>query len=395
MYYVADTIKLVADGVIEPRQAVEIKRRAREAMVALCVNTILIFGITAATLGLVFYLANALSVALCGGLFLATGLIVLRFAKPLYRMFGNASALIGAGMLLTGTVIESFDKAPDIAGEICFALGGVLMCLCAWRFIKGLPHLRFAYGAVLLMAAAMNVGGLFALSYAPNLSLFGNAMVNFYAFVVILGCGFLLDIRLVTALAIVPFAQMLSTGTSYYHASYAFFSPEPTLTIVQMALLVGICLWVTPRFGAGVARNAGVLAIMGLIVGNLAFLVGSLFGDVVGETIWGPQRHEFFGDYEQWSDAHQAFIAKALTISDNAFAVVWAILLAGLICWAAMTNRRGLFNTSMTFAGIHGYTQMFESFYDQPLAYVIGGLAAIPLAFGLWRLNAHFFQNVD
>ena len=44
-------------------------------------------------------------------------------------------------------------------------------------------------------------------------------------------------------------------------------------------------------------------------------------------------------------------------------------------------------NTALTFAAIHAYTQLFESFGDEPLAYFIGGLAAIPLAWGLWRLN--------
>jgi len=49
----------------------------------------------------------------------------------------------------------------------------------------------------------------------------------------------------------------------------------------------------------------------------------------------------------------------------------------------------------MTFAGIHAYTQVFESFYDEPLAYVVGGLAAIPLAFGLWRLNNAWFKPLS
>ena len=53
------------------------------------------------------------------------------------------------------------------------------------------------------------------------------------------------------------------------------------------------------------------------------------------------------------------------------------------------------FQDALTFAGIHAYTQMFESFYDEPLAYVIGGLAAIPLAFGLWRLNNAWFRPLS
>ncbi len=42
MYYVADTGKPVADGVIDTHQAHEIQSRARAAMVALCVNSLLI-----------------------------------------------------------------------------------------------------------------------------------------------------------------------------------------------------------------------------------------------------------------------------------------------------------------------------------------------------------------
>ena len=77
-------------------------------------------------------------------------------------------------------------------------------------------------------------------------------------------------------------------------------------------------------------------------------------------------------------------------ISEHVYSIVWAILLIAAAFWSANTNRRGIFNAAMTFGGIHAYTQAFETFYDEPLAYVIGGLAAIPLAWGLWRLNDQF-----
>jgi hypothetical protein len=72
------------------------------------------------------------------------------------------------------------------------------------------------------------------------------------------------------------------------------------------------------------------------------------------------------------------------------YSIVWAILLILAAFWSAHTNRRGIFNAAMTFGAIHAYTQVFETFYNEPLAYVIGGLAAIPLAWGLWRLNNVF-----
>ncbi len=395
MYYVAQTDQLVADGVINTAQADEIQTRARAAMIALCVNTLLIAGILAATFGLVFFLASASSVAICGGLFLAAGLLILRYGAALYRMFGNASALIGAGMLIAGTAIEVVDKVPDHAGALLALIGAVLAALFFWRFKTGLVQLRFAYGAVLVMAAALHLFGVYAASHAFDLSGWPMPIVHFYVFAAIAALGLTLDLRIITALAIVPFAQMIDTGTYYFTAAYVFYSPESTLSILQMAVLIAVCLWAAGRAGPAMARQAGVLMIMAFIVGNLCFLVGSIWGDVVGEHLWGPAYGDFDGNWEDYRIASDAFRAQALSISEGVYSIVWALLLGALIVWAAMSNRRGMFNAAMTFAGIHAYTQMFESFYDEPLAYVIGGLAAIPLAFGLWRLNNAWFKPLS
>ena len=396
MYYVADTEQLVADGVIDTGQAAEIRDRARAAMVALCVNMLLIGGIVAATLGLVFFLADAFSVAVCGGLFLGVGLLILRYGNPLYRMFGNASALIGAGMLIAGSGIEIVDKLQEASGLWLLLTGAVISALFLWRFLAGLPQLRFAYGAALLMGTAMHLYGLYLTAYQFELAGWPMPFLHLYAFAVIAGLGFLTDIRLITALAIVPFAQMLDTGTYYFTAAYVFYSPESTLSILQMTVLIAACLWLAGRGGRVAKRQAGVLAIMGFVVANLCALVGSIWGDVVGSHMWGPEgdRWAYSGDWEAHWAAVEAFEAQALVISEGVYSILWAAVLAALILWSALRNKRGMFNTAVTFAGIHAYTQMFESFYDEPLAYVIGGLVAIPLAFGLWRLNNAWFKPV-
>jgi len=394
MYYVAETNRLIADGVIDTRQADEIKSRARAAMIALCVNTLLIAGIIATTFGLVFFLADALSVAVCGGLFLCGGLLILRYGNGLYRMFGNASALIGSGMLISGTGIELIDKAPDIAGPLLIVTGGAIAALCFWRFLNGLAHLHFAYGATMLMGAALHIAGVYFWSYDTSLAGWPMPFIHFYVFAAIAGLGFLTDIRFVTALAIVPFAQMLDTGTYYFTGAYVFYSPESTLSILQMSALIGVCLWLVGRGSKVLARQGGILMIMAFIVANLCFLVGSIWGDVIGASIWGPEYRDFASDWSEFDAARNVFEAQTIVVSEELYAIIWGVLLAALIIWSAVTNRRGLFNTAMTFAGIHAYTQMFESFYDEPLAYVIGGLAAIPLAFGLWRLNNAWFQTV-
>ena len=115
MHAIADTDQLVADGVIDAAQAQEIEARARDTMVTLAINAVLCFGIIAATGGLIFWLADALSVALFGGLALALGAGILSRGGTGFAMFGNAAALIGAGMLLGGAAIELLYKHEALA----------------------------------------------------------------------------------------------------------------------------------------------------------------------------------------------------------------------------------------------------------------------------------------
>ena len=198
-------------------------------------------------------------------------------------MLGNAATLVGAGMLIGGAGIELMDKYEDIVERIMLA-GGAMIAGGAWYvFQRGAPKLGFAAGAILLMGVAMHLTGL--VEALEDVRGWGKAAALGYATVLIGGAGVIVDVRAVTALAILPFAQMLDTGTAYFHAAYVFYSPEGTLTIVQMAALIGACVWVSLKVGDRYGRHAGILAIMAAVVGNLAFLVGSLWGDVVGVTL--------------------------------------------------------------------------------------------------------------
>ncbi|MEZ5714726.1 MAG: hypothetical protein R3D85_05895 [Paracoccaceae bacterium] len=239
------------------------------------------------------------------------------------------------------------------------------------------------------MAVAFHLFGLGYWMEHADLSGAVKALFYLYAAAGVAGLGWLIDVRLVTALAIAPFAQVLDTGTGYFHAAYAFYSPEPTLSILQMAVLMIVTLLIVRHRPERLARHARILAIMGFIVANLCALVGSLWGDWVGETIWGPQYSDFTGDdrWTRWSDAQDVWRTGTLHVTAGAFTAFWAVALAGMIAYSAWRMHRGLFNTALTFAAIHGYTQLFESFGDEPLAWVVGGLAAIPLAWGIWRLD--------
>lgn len=393
MFAVADTKQLVADQIISPDQAREIEARARDAMVTMAVNAVLCFGILAATGGFIFWLADAFAVAVLGGLMLVAGLWVLSRDGDTYRMFGNASALIGAGMLIGGGTVELIDKAEDIAGWAFAQAGAGIAGLCAWRLSLPAPKAGFVLTALLLTGVALHIGG-FAL-LLEQADLFGGikALFFLYAAVLLALAGWYTDIRLITAIAIVPFAQALDTGSGYFHAIYVFYSPEPTLSILQMGLLIAGCVLLAQRSTERTARHAWIAAVLAFVVANMCALVGSLWGDVIGEHLWGPDFFDFAdaGDNDaQWAAyraARDVFYDQATRISDDVYSILWAVALVAMIFWAAHRNIRGLFNTAMTFAAIHAYTQFFETFADEPLAYVIGGLAAIPLAWGLWRLN--------
>ena len=397
MQAVADTRALVADGIITPAQAAEIERRARAAMLRLAINLVLTGGILAATAGLIAVLAEPAAVAAAGGLALAGGIAILRRGGSLYAMFGNAASLIGAGMLLGGLAVELLDKVPDFAGLALAILGAAVAALSGRALLAGADALRFVLAAVLLMGLAMHLGGLAAEVARHEIAGVPKALLTLYAAAAIAAAGWLVDVRAVTALAILPFAQTLDTGTAYFHAAYVFYSPEPALSILQMALLIVACLWVVARRPERTGRHAAILALLAFVVANLCALVGSLWGDVVGDSMSGLHRYDSvrFPDYADYEAAREAFLAAAPTVSEHVFAIGWAVALAALIFWTARSGRRGLFNAGVTFAAIHAYTQAFESFGDEPLAYVIGGLAAIPLAWGMWRLNAWLLRRAE
>lgn len=396
MTHVIQTETLVAEGILTADQGEIIARRSRQVMVSLVINSVLCLGIIAAAIGFVFWLANALAVAIVGGLFLAGGAFVLVKSDAIYRMFGNASALIGAGMLTFGAMVDFVDKLGDKTGGLTLIiLGAVALITTMGVFLRSPPTARFLTASLTLLACVMHVGGLFIWGEAIDLSGLPVSLLHGYVTLLLIGVGMLIDVRVVTALAIVPFAQMLETGTFYNSAMYAFYSPEPTLSILQFGAAMAVCLALSKVLSDRLRDHTHMFGIMAFITANLCFLVGSLFGDTVGLSVWGPgtASWSYDGDHETYFAARDAFDATALYIGEHVFAVVWAFALIIAAFWAARTGRRGIFNAAMTFGVIHAYTQAFETFGDEPLAYVIGGLTAIPLAWGLWRLNTIFEEQ--
>jgi len=343
-------------------------------------------GIVSATAGLILWLADPLSVALSGFVFLVIGLVVLGRADTGFAMFGKAAALIGAGSLIGGASVELVMSVPDIAGLVWIGLGGALALGALILLPRLPPATRFILKSIAVMGLALHLAGLLFQLEAADPPRGVLSLIWLYCAAAMAGVGWRIDLRLLTALAVVPFAQMLETGTFYGGAAYVFMSPEPTLTILQMALTIALLLWLSAAWPERHARHARVFVMLAFVTANLAALVGSLWGDVIGQNTWGPVRSAF-DSASAYQAALDSFAATTLTLSEGVYAILWALALAAILAWSALTGRRGLFNAAMTFAAIHAYTQVFESFWAYPLTYVIGGLGAIGFAWGLWRLN--------
>lgn len=389
MHAIADTQQLVTDGIISTCQASKIEARAREIMVALAINSLLCGGILASSGGLIFWLADALSVAILGSLALVAGLTILARKSALFGMFGNAASLIGAGMLVGGGCIELLQSHKGIAGPVMSLGGGAIAGAALFALMKNASLPRFVVGAIALMGGAAHLFGLYTLIGQSGVTGLPIVAAQLYCMAALVIGGWVTNLRLVTALAIVPFAQILDTGTFYRHAVYAFYSPESTLSILQMTALVTACLWIAANVSERTARHARLLAIMGFIVANLCALVGSLWGDVVGQSIWGPGSNSSASgmDYRSWKFLIDAYEREALVISKKIYSVLWAVALAAIVMWSAHKNNRGVFNAALTFGGIHAYTQLMANYGHEPLAFVIGGLAAIPIAWSMWQAN--------
>ena len=246
MAHVVQTEALVYEGILTPDQAKIIARRSRQVMVSLAINSVLCFGIIAAALGFISLLGDALAVAIVGGFFLGIGATILVKATDVYRMFGIASALIGSGMLVGGAAAEIVSTfSDDTAGLIMLGLGLIGAVITAALHQKGSDRTGFLTGSILLMTTAMHIGGLYLWAGDADLPGAIVPMLHLYVATITLAVGIFIDVRLITALAIVPFAQMLDTGTFYWHAMYAFYSPETTLSILQLSVAMAVCVAVS------------------------------------------------------------------------------------------------------------------------------------------------------
>jgi len=162
---------------------------------------------------------------------------------------------------------------------------------------------------------------------------------------------------LLAALAVVMLTATLGSGTAYWHATYGFWVPHPALTVGVLSALTLACYLVSLRLPNTYERLALIAARTAILLVNLGFLVGSLFGD----------------DDVHWPDM--------------VFVIGWAVVLVAVGAWAVRAGRRWVVNAVAVFAAIHFYTQWFERLGASPFTVLGAGLLLVGFGVALRMLN--------
>jgi len=304
-----DLDALMKNGQIDDAEAARLKGFALpEPKTGLLVNILLIFGAISVAGGTIALVPNAGT-----GLFLA--LLALGGAEFLRRSAtGNSLKTLGSALNLMGTL--------GVAGWI------------GWEF----REVDDGTMPTVLIAVVMTASAIWFRS------------------------------ALLAAFAVLSLGAILGSGTGYWHASYALFVEEPTITIIVFSLLSAGLYHTRERLGDAWRNMTTIAARTAMFMVNFAFWVGSLWGDRVGEHWFAPDR---WSERSEWREA-------AMSIPDYVFTLGWVTALVIVIF---KTRRNSFLSiTSIVFLTIHGYTQYFEYLGAQPETLVLGGLVLVGLA---------------
>ena len=198
--------------------------------------------------------------------------------------------------------------------------------------------------------------------------------------------------RFLSAFVPVGIGAMIGSGAAYWHASYGIFVRESLVTIIVFTLLSVALYWLAKRLRARDEDWSGmatVAARMSLILTNLGFWVGSLWGDYVGEHLLGYSDRAVGQKWETFNAARNAFRETAFYIHEDIFALGWAAFAIAMIVLGNKTGRRFVATSGVVFLAINAFTQYFEYFQDEPWALIFGGIALVAVALGLvrWELR--------
>ncbi|MFN3657762.1 MAG: hypothetical protein ACK4UO_10960 [Pseudolabrys sp.] len=302
-----DISRLVEEGRLTPAEAERLKALASHDTGSLGVNVLIGFGVIAVASGAVALVPTPLTAILIGAALFAGGL---------------------------ATVLRGFAQW-SVLGQICLVIGALMFCGGVIAYGEG------SLAAMLIVTAVLALSALAARS------------------------------SLLMALAVLAASACLGARTGYSHAVYSLAIFEPTLTVVLFSALAFAAYRASHLIAADYERVALTAARTSVLLVNVGFWIGSLWGDPL-MLLRGLNRVQARGD---------------TVIPDYVFSVGWALALIAAGIWAARANRRWLVNTAAVFGAIHFYTQWFEKLGATPASVLLGGVVMLGVALALWSFN--------
>lgn len=280
------------------------------------------------------------------------GEITQQEADKLARLGQTETASLGANIMfgfgvvavaLGGWALFPTAQSVVIGGVIMFAFGLALVVNRAAKWA--------IFAQICMVLGALGIVGGIDWLVAQDL------YVQFGLAIGLLAAAFAATSGLLAALAILQLAVALGNGTAYLHASYFFGVERPTVSIAVLGAVAIALLLASLRLPHAYERVALIAARTAVLMVNVGFLVGTLFGN----SMLG------------WPGSY--------------FTIAWALLLIGVGLWGVFVNRRWVVNTAAVFGAIHFYTQWFEYFGPNALSILGGGLLLIVFGFGILWFN--------
>ena len=245
------------------------------------------------------------------------------------------------------------------SAEASILLGSALGAVGVYLSHAQARRWRPLAGVLLLTGSLTAAGGVVALTggSAGGFALLAAAFA---------GSALLANSGLLSALSALSLLAASGGATDYEHAAYFLGIEQPLVTVVLFGLLSFATHRASMVIPADYGRVATIFSRTSLFVVNLGFWIGSLWGDSLGQSRGGR---------------------PGVLISEEVFAVAWAVGLVAAGVWAAGQNHRWVVNLVAVFAAIHFYTQYFERLGASPGSILAAGLVALAIAVGLTQYN--------
>lgn len=266
------------------------------------------------------------------------------------RLKGFAAAdtgALGANILyaLGATAVACGIAAFLPTLETLVALGVVLFGAGLFIRMQGMARLQLFAQIILVIGALSLCTGLGGL-YGDILLVRVGLTLGLAAAAVLARSG------LLAALAVIAFAVTITFDPEIWPPNHFV-----AVVIVALSALVLALYLLSLRLPGEYERLAIIAMRVAIVMVNVAFFVGSLFGD------------------------------DRLGLSGMAFSIAWALALLAFGGWAVFANRRWVVNSVAVFGAIHFFTQWFIVLGAQPLSILGGGVLLIVFGLALARFN--------